>query len=85
VLAEPCLFGDYKTVGLPEPPAEPGLRLYEDLGSYEAVKPLWEHLLGGYNAKQKPMQLIFFEDALEHLTRIERTLRLPQASERGGK
>lgn len=34
VMANPCLFGDYKTVGQAEPPADQ-LRLYEDLGAYE--------------------------------------------------
>lgn len=67
------------------PPRPPWLvctqvRLYEDLGSFEAVKPLWEQLLRRYNARPgcKQMELVFFEDALDHLTRIERTLRLPQ-------
>ena len=29
-----------------------------------------------YNAENKPMNLVFFEDALEHLTRIHRIVRL---------
>ncbi len=35
-------------------------------------------MLAAYNTKHKGMNLVFFEDALEHITRIERTLRLPQ-------
>ena len=39
---------------------------------------MFEEILKLYNSKKKPMNLVFFEDALEHLTRIHRTLRLPQ-------
>lgn len=55
-------------------------RLYEDCGDYEAIKAVFEELLKLYNAKKKPMTLVFFEDALEHLTRIHRTIRLPQGN-----
>lgn len=77
VLMDPILYGDYKhamTDGGSE------VRLYEDLGRYQDIKPVFEEVLEAYNQKNKPMQLVLFEDALEHLTRIERTLRLPQAS-----
>ena len=37
--------------------------------------PLFEELLALHNAKNKAMTLVFFEDALEHLTRIQRTVR----------
>lgn len=53
-------------------------RMYEDLGDYAAIKPLFEEIMALYNRKRKPLNLVFFEDALEHLTRIHRTLRLPQ-------
>jgi len=56
-------------------------RPYEDVGDYSAIKPLFECLLGAYNAKAaKRMQLVFFEDALEHLTRICRTVALPHGN-----
>jgi hypothetical protein len=59
-------------------------RMYEDLGDYNSIKPLFEEVMTNfYNRKRKPMNLVFFEDALEHLTRIHRTLRLPQVG-RGG-
>ena len=54
------------------------MRLYEDLGDYAAIKPIFEEILALYNTKRKAMTLVFFEDALEHLTRISRTMRLPQ-------
>lgn len=52
--------------------------MYEDVGDFAAIKPLFEELQQAYNRKRKPLNLVFFEDALEHLTRIHRTLRLPQ-------
>uniref|UniRef100_A0A383W4S5 Dynein-1, subspecies f n=1 Tax=Tetradesmus obliquus TaxID=3088 RepID=A0A383W4S5_TETOB len=79
VMADPILFGDYRNV-LADPDTAPGgavLRLYEDVGSYSSIQPLFESVLAAYNQKHKPMQLVFFDDALEHLTRIQRTLRLP--------
>ena len=39
---------------------------------------MFEGVLEHYNEKKKQMQLVFFDDALEHLTRIHRTLRLPR-------
>jgi hypothetical protein len=81
-MADPILFGDYRNV-LADPDTAPGgavLRLYEDVGSYSSIQPLFESVLAAYNQQHKPMQLVFFDDALEHLTRIQRTLRLPLVS-----
>ena len=87
VLADPILFGDYATApaiigalgdqatGAPPTSNEP--RLYEDLGTYDDIKPMFENFLASYNENNKAMNLVFFEDALEHLTRVQRTLRLP--------
>ena len=55
-------------------------RLYEDLGTYDLMKPVVEELLAEYNSKKKPMNLVFFDDAIEHLTRIHRILRLQQVN-----
>ena len=55
-------------------------RSYEDLGTYDLMKPVVEELLAEYNSKKKPMNLVFFDDAIEHLTRIHRILRLQQVS-----
>lgn len=73
VMAEPILFGDYR---LARQPAE--ARLYEDVGTYDTIKPIFQDLLTDYNVSKKAMNLVFFEDALEHLTRIHRTIRLRQ-------
>ena len=52
--------------------------MYEDLGTYDLMKPVVEELLAEYNSKKKAMNLVFFDDAIEHLTRIHRILRLQQ-------
>jgi dynein heavy chain len=56
------------------------LCLYEDLGSFGDVKKTMESLMGLYNTVYKPLNLVFFEDALEHITRILRTITLPQGN-----
>ena len=75
MLAEPLVFGDYRHA-LKEGEA----RLYEDLGDYEAIKPLVEEVLVEYNQKHKKMELVMFQDALEHLTRIHRVMRLERGN-----
>ncbi|XP_059165934.1 dynein axonemal heavy chain 10-like isoform X2 [Physella acuta] len=68
---DPSLFGDYRTA-LDE--GEP--RLYEDIQDYEAAKGLFQEILEEYNESNTPMNLVLFDDALEHLTRIHRVLRM---------
>ncbi|GMH41526.1 hypothetical protein BSKO_09436 [Bryopsis sp. KO-2023] len=75
ITADPILFGDYRLAN-----KEGEVRLYEDLGGFSDIKAMLEEILEEYNAKRKPMQLVFFEDALEHLTRIHRTMRLPRGN-----
>nr|Q9SMH3.1 RecName: Full=Dynein-1-alpha heavy chain, flagellar inner arm I1 complex; AltName: Full=1-alpha DHC; AltName: Full=Dynein-1, subspecies f [Chlamydomonas reinhardtii]CAB56598.1 1-alpha dynein heavy chain [Chlamydomonas reinhardtii] len=81
-LASPVLFGDFKNViNELQGEGEVAPRMYDDLGDYNSIKPLFEDVMTNfYNRKRKPMNLVFFEDALEHLTRIHRTLRLPQGN-----
>uniref|UniRef100_A0A6S8LSH1 AAA+ ATPase domain-containing protein n=1 Tax=Dunaliella tertiolecta TaxID=3047 RepID=A0A6S8LSH1_DUNTE len=80
-LADPILFGDYsEAVACLTGEANDTMRLYEDLGNYSNIKPIFERILELYNAKHKRMNLVFFEDALEHLTRIQRTIRLQQGN-----
>ena len=70
-LADPLLFGDFKDVN-----DDPELRLYEDVGSYDTIKPIWEEQIVAYNMTNKAMNLVLFQDALEHLVRLHRILRL---------
>ena len=86
ILRDPILFGDYlnasEELGLDENGNEKPktLRLYEDVKSYVDVKPVFDSILELYNSEHKTMNLVFFEDALEHLTRIHRIIRLDQGN-----
>eukprot|EP00742_Colponemidia_sp_Colp-10_P004363 GILJ01004656.1.p1 GENE.GILJ01004656.1~~GILJ01004656.1.p1 ORF type:complete len:2862 (-),score=582.32 GILJ01004656.1:82-7611(-) len=76
VLVNPVLFGDFALAS----PNEENPELYEDLGSYETVRKVFEGILEEYNGCKKAMNLVLFEDALEHLTRIHRILKLPRGN-----
>ncbi|KAL5017096.1 hypothetical protein ScPMuIL_006685 [Solemya velum] len=73
VMREPCLYGDYRTA---MDDSEP--RLYEDIQDYEAAKALFEEILQEYNESHTVMNLVLFDDALEHLTRVHRVIRMDQ-------
>ncbi|XP_064619187.1 dynein axonemal heavy chain 10-like isoform X2 [Lineus longissimus] len=73
VVREPSLFGDYRTA-MDE--SEP--RLYEDIQDYEAAKALFQEIMEEYNERYTAMNLVLFDDALEHLTRIHRVIRMDQ-------
>ncbi|XP_050408300.1 dynein axonemal heavy chain 10 [Patella vulgata] len=75
ITRDPSLFGDYRTA-LEE--SEP--RLYEDIQDYDASKALFQEILEEYNESHTPMKLVLFDDALEHLTRIHRVLRMDRGN-----
>ena len=69
VFRDPILYGDYRNaLELGEP------RIYEDLQDYEAAKALLEQILAEYNESNTPMNLVLFDDAIEHATRVHRFL-----------
>eukprot|EP00762_Andalucia_godoyi_P000034 ANDGO_02412.mRNA.1 Dynein-1-alpha heavy chain len=72
VTQDPIVFGDFQNVGA----GGEDIRLYDDLTDYAAIKPIFESVLEEYNLTRKPMNLVMFEDALEHLTRVYRVLRM---------
>jgi len=76
VMKNPVFYGDYALTDPLEDSEDP--RLYEDLGDYESVKDKMEKMLEAYNYEVKPMNLVLFNDALEHLTRIHRIIRFPR-------
>ena len=77
-LAEPLLFGDFKADGRD---SDAATRLYGDLGDYTAIAPHIADSLAAYNEdNDKPMDLVLFEAALEHLTRILRIIRRPRGN-----
>uniref|UniRef100_UPI0037E7F8F2 dynein axonemal heavy chain 10 n=1 Tax=Semicossyphus pulcher TaxID=241346 RepID=UPI0037E7F8F2 len=71
VMRDPILFGDYRTA-LSE--TEP--RVYEDMQDYDASKALFQEILEEYNENKSRMNLVLFDDALEHLTRVHRIIRI---------
>ncbi|CAL8251349.1 unnamed protein product [Boreogadus saida] len=70
-MRDPILFGDYRTA-LNE--SEP--RVYEDIQDYDAAKALFQEILEEYNETKSRMNLVLFDDALEHLTRVHRIIRM---------
>ncbi|XP_072163343.1 dynein axonemal heavy chain 10-like [Diadema setosum] len=72
-MRDPLLFGDFRTA-LDE--GEP--RMYEDIQDYDAAKAIFQEILEEYNDTHTPMNLVLFEDALDHLTRVHRVIRMDQ-------
>ncbi|XP_021567645.1 dynein heavy chain 10, axonemal [Carlito syrichta] len=71
VMRDPILFGDFR-MALHEEEA----RIYEDVQDYEAVKALFQEILEEYNESNTKMNLVLFDNALEHLTRVHRIIRM---------
>ncbi|XP_066907622.1 dynein axonemal heavy chain 10 [Halyomorpha halys] len=71
VMQDPLLFGDYRNAMQPDLPRD-----YEDLLDYEAVYHLFTEILQYLNRANSKNEIVLFEVALEHLTRIHRILRL---------
>lgn len=71
VLRDPLVFGDFRNFTNESEP-----RNYEDLVDYAAVFSLFTEILGEYCERKVKMTLVLFEDCLEHLTRVHRTLRM---------
>ncbi|TPX54389.1 hypothetical protein PhCBS80983_g05954 [Powellomyces hirtus] len=71
VTRSPSLFGDFRHAM-----HEETARLYEDLLDFTAVRSIFQEILEEYNEKFNRMNLVLFEDALDHLTRIHRVIRL---------
>ncbi|XP_011639724.2 dynein heavy chain 10, axonemal [Pogonomyrmex barbatus] len=71
-LRDPMLYGDFRNACNE---AEP--RFYEDLLDYEAVYSLFLEIFEEYNEKNRiKLHMVLFNDALEHLTRVHRALRM---------
>ncbi|KAI9009714.1 dynein heavy chain and region D6 of dynein motor-domain-containing protein [Gaertneriomyces semiglobifer] len=71
ITRNPSLFGDFRHAM-----HEENARLYEDLLDFTAVQSIFQEILEEYNEKFNRMNLVLFEDALEHLTRIHRVIRM---------
>ncbi len=79
VMQDPLLFGDYKSAD-PSNPDFVDPRLYEDVGNFESVLAKFNQLMEDYrnDDNTKEMNLVLFNDALFHLTKIYRILRFPR-------
>ncbi|CAF1082209.1 unnamed protein product [Didymodactylos carnosus] len=71
LMRTPILFGDFRNV-LQEGEA----KIYEDLQDYQAVKAVFEEIIIEYNEQHDKLEIVLFNDALEHLIRIYRVLKL---------
>ncbi|GAB1860436.1 Dynein heavy chain 10, axonemal [Camponotus japonicus] len=71
-LRDPMLYGDFRNACNEDEP-----RFYEDLLDYEAVYSLFLEIFDEYNERTRAkLHMVLFNDALEHLTRVHRTLRM---------
>ncbi|KER29498.1 hypothetical protein T265_03876 [Opisthorchis viverrini] len=68
---EPLLFGDYQNAL-----DDSEVRLYEDLVDYENCREICQQILEGYNEAVGKLPMVLFDDAISHLTRIERVIRM---------
>jgi dynein heavy chain len=73
VLMNPIIFGDFKV-------QEDNIRAYDDYKTYDTIRPFFEEALMNYNEKHLPMNLVLFDDAIEHLVRILRIIRRPRGN-----
>ena len=77
VSKDPILFGDYAMANPTDDEAEDP-RLYEDLGDIDNIKEKLDRMLEDYGFDHKPMNLVLFNDALKHVTKIHRIIRFPK-------
>uniref|UniRef100_A0A8C4HQX9 AAA+ ATPase domain-containing protein n=1 Tax=Dicentrarchus labrax TaxID=13489 RepID=A0A8C4HQX9_DICLA len=70
-VTQPIIFGDFIKVG-----AEKDDRLYEDLTNMVKIQAVLQDYLDDYNMTfSKETKLVFFQDAIEHVSRIARMIR----------
>ncbi|KAL7403678.1 hypothetical protein ABVT39_003711 [Epinephelus coioides] len=70
-VTQPIIFGDFIKVG-----ADKEDRLYEDLTDMDKIQAVLQDYLDDYNMTfSKETKLIFFQDAVEHVSRISRMIR----------
>ncbi|XP_056619544.1 dynein axonemal heavy chain 6 [Triplophysa dalaica] len=68
---QPIIFGDFIKVG-----ADKANRVYEDLTDMEKIRQVLQEYLDDYNTTfSKETKLVFFQDAIEHVSRIARMIR----------
>ncbi|KAL0246130.1 hypothetical protein GEMRC1_007344 [Eukaryota sp. GEM-RC1] len=75
------LFGDFREV-MKIKEGEEGVELYEDLDDFASIKPIVDAVLEDFNSRNRDqkMNLVMFNDALSHLSRIIRVLKIPRGN-----
>jgi dynein heavy chain, axonemal len=81
-MVNPSLFGDFEdaVARIASDGGSEDVRLYKDLGGYEDIRKIFTEVLDLYGQSNKPMTLVLFEQALEHLCRIHRIIRSPRGN-----
>ena len=75
-VSSPILFGDYLRMGVTGDD-----RIYESITDPGKLPKLMENYLEEYNmSTPKTMNLVFFSDAIEHISRLARILRSPRGN-----
>nr|XP_014351765.1 PREDICTED: dynein heavy chain 6, axonemal-like [Latimeria chalumnae] len=70
-VAKPIIFGDFMKIGV-----DKADRVYEDLADIEKIRSVLQDYLDDYNmTNSKEMRLVFFQNAIEHISRIARIIR----------
>ena len=73
------MFGDFALSDPSDPEAEDP-RLYEDMNDFETISTKLNKMLEEYNYTHQEMDIVLFDDALDHLTRIHRIIRFPRGN-----
>lgn len=71
IMRDPLLFGDFRHGIVDEEE-----RIYEDLLDFTACMHLFKEIMDEYNDRRGTMDLVLFDDCLDHLTRVHRTMRM---------
>jgi dynein heavy chain len=74
VMVNPCIYGDF-AMSNPVDEENEDPRLYEDIGDFITIKEKLDKMLEDYGFDHKPMSLVLFNDAIEHVTKIHRIIR----------
>ncbi|XP_064174621.1 dynein axonemal heavy chain 6 isoform X1 [Anguilla rostrata] len=70
-VTQPIIFGDFIKMG-----QDMADRVYEDLKDIEKIRSVLQEYLDDYNmTNSKETKLVFFQDAIEHVSRIARMIR----------
>ncbi|XP_065911794.1 dynein axonemal heavy chain 6-like [Dysidea avara] len=73
---EPIIFGDFMKMGAPKSD-----RIYEEITDKKKLNHMLSEYLDDFNlSSPKEMKLVFFLDAVQHVTRIARMMRQPRGN-----